>query len=142
MTAITPVHAHAYQATCLTAHMPAVPHRNFRLPQLKARYPSLPHARSITRERGNDYRGWAIYTDGGTRVVDGETLAGWGVISRSPHGRIDVMIGPVVTNEAHLAFTGARAHSNNTAEMTAMIEALSFLGPHDPVAWDEQWCLN
>ena len=31
----------------------------------------------ITRERGNDYRGCAIYTDGGTRVVDGETLAGW-----------------------------------------------------------------
>ena len=29
-----------------------------------------------------------MYTDGGTRVVDGETLAGWGVISRSPHGRI------------------------------------------------------
>ena len=24
-------------------------------------------------------------------------------------------------------------HSNNTAEMTAMIEALSFLGPHGPV---------
>ena len=23
-------------------------------------------------ERGNDFRGWAIYTDGGTRVVDGE----------------------------------------------------------------------
>ena len=40
----------------------------------------LPIARSITRERGNDHRGWAIYTDGGTRVVDGETPAGWGVI--------------------------------------------------------------
>ena len=35
---------------------------------------------------------------------------------------------PVITNEAHLAFSGARTHSNNTAEMTAMIEALSFLG--------------
>ena len=31
--------------------------------------------------------------------------------------------------EANLAFSGARTHSNNTAEMTAMIEALSFLGP-------------
>ena len=79
------------------------------------------------------------YTDGGTRVVDGETLAGWGLISRSPHGRIDVMFGPVVTTEAHPAFSGARPHSNNTAEMTAMIEALSFLGP---VAWDEQSFLN
>ena len=34
--------------------------------------------------RGLDYHEWAVYTDGGTRVVDGETDAGWGVISRSP----------------------------------------------------------
>ena len=32
MTAITAAYAHAYQATCLTRHMPAVPHQNFRLP--------------------------------------------------------------------------------------------------------------
>ena len=128
MTAITPAYAHAYQATCLAQHLPGFPHHNFRLPKAKSKYPYLPNVRSITRERGNDYRGWAIYTDGGTRVVDGETLAGWGVISRSPHGRIDVMFGPVVTTEAHLAFSGARTHSN-TAEMTAMIEALSFLWP-------------
>ena len=51
------------------------------------------------------------------------------------------MFGPVVTTEAHLAFSGARAHSNNTAEMTAMIEALSSLGPHGPVARDEQSCI-
>ena len=100
----------------------------------------------MTSERGNDYSGWAFYTDGGSRVVDGETVAGWGVISLSPHGRIDVMFGPVVTTKAHIAFSGARTHfnntaemtaiifsrtrthSNNTAEMTAMVEALSFLG--------------
>ena len=63
------------------------------------------------------------------------------MISLSPHGRIDVMFGQVVTTEAHLAFTGARAQSNNTTEMTAMIEALSFLGPHGPVARDEQSCI-
>ena len=85
--------------------------------------------------------GGLFYTDGGTRVVDGETLAGWGVISRSPYGRIDVMFGPVVTTEAHLAVCGARIHSNNTAEMTAMIEALSFLGPRGPVTHDEQSCI-
>ena len=51
------------------------------------------------------------------------------------------MFGLVVTNEAHLAFSGARAHSNNTGEMTAMIEALSFLGLHGPVARDEQSCI-
>ena len=141
MTAITPAYAHAYQATCLTPHMPAVPHQNFCLPKLKARYPYLPNTRSTTREGGNDFRGWAIYTDGGTRVVDGETLAGWGVISRSPHGRIDVMFGPVVTTEAHLAFSGAKTQSNNTAEMTAMTEALSFLGPHGPAAREEHSCI-
>ena len=42
------------------------------------------------------------------------------------------MFGPVVTTEAYLAFSGARTHSNNTAEMTATIEVLSFLGLHDP----------
>ena len=61
-----------------------------------------------------------------------------GVISRSPRGQIFVLFGPVITNEAHLAFSGARIHSNNTAEMTAMFEALSFLGPRGPVTHDEQ----
>ena len=79
--------------------------------------------------------------DGGTRIVDGETLAGWGVVSRSPHGRIDVMFGPVVTTEAHVGFSFAKIHSNNTAEMTAVIEALSFLGPRGPVTRDEQSCI-
>ena len=46
------------------------------------------------------------------------------------------MFGPVVTTEAHLAFSVTRTHSNNTAEMTAMVEALSFLGPRGPVARD------
>ena len=130
MTAITSAYAHAYQASSLTTHIPGVPHQHFRLPTPKSRYPHLPNVRITTRERGNDFQGWAIYTDGGTRVVDGETLAGWGAIARSHHGRIAIMFGPVVTTEAHFAFSGARAHSNNTAEMTAMVEALSFLGPH------------
>ena len=51
------------------------------------------------------------------------------------------MFGPVVTTEARLAFSGARTHSNKTAEMTAMIEALSFLGPHGPVVRDKQSCI-
>ena len=75
-------------------HTPGVPHQNFWLPKPKARYLYLTNARSITRERGNDYHGWAIVTDGGTRVVDGETCAGWSVISRSSHGRIYAMWGP------------------------------------------------
>ena len=51
------------------------------------------------------------------------------------------MFGPVINTEAHLAFAGARTHSNNTAEMSAMIEALSFLGPHGPVARDASSCI-
>ena len=63
------------------------------------------------------------------------------VIARSHLGRIDVLFGPLVTTEAHLAFSGAGAHCNNTAKMTVMIEALSFLGPHGPVARDELSCI-
>ena len=140
MTAITPAYAHAYQTICLALRFPGVPHHTFRLPKTKSRYPYLPNDRSITSELGNDYHGWAIFSDGGTRVVDGKTFAGWSVISRSPRGRIFVMFGPVITTEAHLAFSGARIHSNNTAEMTAMFEALSFLGPRGPVTHDEQSC--
>ena len=72
MTAITPAYAHAYQTICLAMHFPGVPHHTFRLPKPKSRYPHLPNHLSITRELGNDYHGWAIETDGGTRVVDGE----------------------------------------------------------------------
>ena len=63
MTAITPAYAHAYQATCLTRHMPTVPRLDFRLLKPGARYPHLPNVRTTTRERGTDFQGWAIYTD-------------------------------------------------------------------------------
>ena len=53
-------------------------------------------------------------TDGGTRVSEGETTAGWGAVARSPSG----------TTEAHLACAEARLHSNNTAELSSIIEAL------------------
>ena len=54
---------------------------------------------------------------------------------------MDVMFGLAITTEAHLAFAGARTHSNNTAEMSAMIEALPFLGPLGPVARDANSCI-
>ena len=118
-------------------HFPGVPRHTFRLPKPKSRCPFLPNDRSNTREVTNDHHGWTIYTDGDTRVVDGEIFAGRAVISRSPCGRIFVLFGPVITNEAHLAFSGARIHSNNTAEMSSMFEALSFLAPRGPVTHDE-----
>ena len=49
-----------------------------------------------------------------------------------------VMFGPVVTTEAHLAYAGARIHTNSTAELSSIIEALSFLGPAGPVTRGSQ----
>ena len=57
-------------------------------------------------------------------------------------GRVNIMFGPVVTTEAHLANAGGRTHSNNTAELSSMIEALFFLGPHGPVARDSRSCIS
>ena len=66
-----------------------------------------PDIRTTTREKGNDFQGWAIYTEGGTRVSEGKTSAGWGAVARSPHGRLNVMFFPVITTNAHLACAGA-----------------------------------
>ena len=74
--------------------------------------------------------------------MDGGTLAGWCVIARSSRERIDIMFGLVITTEAHLALSGARTHSSDTAEMTDMIEALSFLGHRGPVARDTKSCIH
>ena len=127
--------------SCLRSRTSAILGKKLSLPKSKARYPHLPDARSTTRERGNDFRGWAVCTDGGTRAENGETFAGWCVIARCHHGRIDIMFGPVITTEAHPAFSGARTHSNNTAEMSAIIEALFFLGPRGPFARDVDSCI-
>ena len=51
------------------------------------------------------------------------------------------MFGPIITTEAHPAFSGAKVHSNNTAEMSAMTEALHFLGPRGLVARDVEACI-
>ena len=59
MTANTPAYAHAYQFIRLTRHIPVVPSQKFRLPAAKARYPHLPNIRTTTRDKGNDFQGWA-----------------------------------------------------------------------------------
>ena len=48
---------------------------------------------------------------------------------------------PSLHHRSSSAFAGARTRSNNTAEMSAMIEALFFLGPHGPVACDANSCI-
>ena len=86
-----------------------VPRQKFRLSAAKARYPHHSHVRTTTREESNVFQVWDICTDGGTRLADGETLAGWGAVARSLHGRMHVMFGPVIPTESHLAFAGARS---------------------------------
>ena len=63
------------------------------------------------------------------------------VIWRSPHGRIFVWFGLVLTTEAHIALSSARTHSNS-ANNTVMIEALAVLGLYGPVARKGQSCID
>ena len=107
---------------------PVVPSQKFPLPAAKARYPHLPNVRTTTRERGNDFQGRAVYTDGSSRLADGETLAGWGAVARSPYGRTDVMFGPLVTTEAHLAFAGASVHAKKPLKCRPLQKRSPFLG--------------
>ena len=124
----TLTYANAFPVPCLAGRLLVAPHHKFRLPTVKARYRNLTNSRTTTREKGNDFQGWAIYTDGEAGFSEGETSAGWGAVARSPHGRLYIMFGPVITTEAHLAHAGAKHHSINTAELSSIIEALS-LGP-------------
>ena len=79
-----------------------------------------------------------IYVDGsciGNQNVDEETPAGWGVViitGSNNLGRGDGEImhefhGRVITDESELGFIGAEVGSNNTAELTAIAEALRWL---------------
>ena len=83
MTAIAPAYAHAYQF---------ISPPEISLTRGQSQISPSSHSRTTTRERGNDFHGWAIYTDGGTRFADGETLAGWGTVARPPHGRVYIYI--------------------------------------------------
>ena len=83
----------------------------------------------------------AISFRSGPSIAGGKTFDGLGVIAGTLHGRIENMFGPVIITAAHLAFAGVRTHSNNTTEMTAMIEALSFLVLHGTVDRDANSCI-
>ena len=99
MTAITPAND-TYQAICLARRPIDIPCQRFRLPSAKARYPNLSNIRSATRSKGDGYKGRAVFTDGGTHTIDGETTAGWVAIARFPNRRLYIMFGPVITTEA------------------------------------------
>ena len=126
--ASTPSYAHTYQAFCLTGRSADIPFQRS-------------NNRTTTQKNGDDFKGWALFIGGGTHSTDGETTAGWSAVARSPDGRRYVMLGLVVTTETHLAYAGARLHTNNTTELSSFIEALSFLGPAGPVARGSQACI-
>ena len=63
--AITATDAHAYQSLCLAGRMLDVPHQ----PETRIFSTLKPQ-----HDKDNHFQGWAIYTDGGTRCVEGETL--------------------------------------------------------------------
>ena len=46
------------------------------------------------------------------------------------------MFGSVINTEAHLAHAGAGLRTKNTADLSGIIEALSFLEPSGPVTRD------
>ena len=115
-----------------------LPIKNFAYPLPKPGIRTFPTLGPQRAEKGNDFH---VYADGGTRSADGETLAGWAAVARSPDGRIYVMFGPVITTEAHLANEGARIHSNNTAELWSIVEALSLPGPLGPAVRGSHSCI-
>ena len=123
VTALTPACSHALPNVCLGRRAGDILVHNFRLLAPKA----------TCRLVGDEFRGWVIFTDGGTHTRDEETSAGWTAIARSPFGVRYVMFGPVITAEAHVAFAGASQHTNNTAELSGITEALHFLSLMGPV---------
>lgn len=76
-----------------------------------------------------------LYTDGSCRknqnVHATAQPAGWGVVAVGPGDRaVAELYGPVVLDRASPCFAGAEVGSNNTGELTAIYEALTWL-EHD-----------
>ena len=88
-----------------------------------------------------------FYTDGAgtegraTRV----TPAGWGWALRQGSDWLEAS-GPVSTDPHHIKYLGSRVGSNNTGELSAIIEALLFALEHDytqvVIHSDSQWSIN
>ena len=68
--------------------------------------------------------------------------AGWSAVARARlMVRLFIMFVSVITTEAHLAYAGDRHHSNNTAELSSIIEALAFVRPNGLVSRHSQACI-
>ena len=73
----------------------------------------------------------------GTRryFMDGSGKGGWGVVSvgQSSDEMKEELCGPVVIDSTEKPWVGARRITNNTAELTALIEALENLHHHPEI---------
>ena len=91
MTASAQAYAHALHNVCLGRLAGVFAIHNSRLVAPKTNSLQLRSVRTTTRLTGAQFRGWAIFTDGGTHTIDEETTAGWSAVARSPRGVCHVM---------------------------------------------------
>ena len=90
---------------------------------------------------------FTVYTDGsGSKGrATAHTRAGWGWTARQREGWLDAC-GPVITSRDHNAYIGASVGSNNTGELSAIVEALLFASEHEythvQIYTDSQWAIN
>ena len=89
-----------------------------------------------------------IYTDGsGTKGKCGPgTPAGWGWCFEREDGSWHDAWGPVVTDPDHTAYLGAGVGSNNTGELSAIVEAMLYAQEQSTsrlrIYSDSQWAIN
>ena len=76
MTALTLAYAHALQSNCLDRRAGGLSVHNFRYRARQANCCQLPLVPTTARLTGVDFRGWSIFTDGGTHANDLEATAG------------------------------------------------------------------
>ena len=132
LTGLSPTYAHAYQSLCLAGS------RSTFLAQGFACQLSRPGIRIFLTLEPQHVKKAMIFKDG--LFVLMEELASLRV---KPHlvGALSPAL-PMedfsITTEAHVAYAGARLHSNNSAELSSITEALSPLGPNGPVARNSQ----
>ena len=81
---------------------------------------------------------WVIYTDGACKEnnVIGNVSAEWGItVSVSRNGveqEFIILYGPVALNPLTNSWIGAQRATNNTGELSAMIEALIWMNQEAP----------
>ena len=113
--------------------------------QLQTGYSALPAPQDPAKAK-------AIYTDGSGSQgrCSADTPAGWGfvVVDKQTGEREHSANGPVETDSRAIHYIGANVGSNNTAELSAIVEALLFqlASPTIPASitfyYDSKWAAN